>query len=183
MRFKINLATKIYIDTRLLKFSTVVTVLLLVVLLFINIKSSAEKTAEMQRLSRESAVSDDKSKTVGKGVSEKEYLALLNRISFANSVIEKKAYNWLALLDSLEQVVPDGVAISSIEPDSKNQGLKLSGIALNFNNLRMFMEHLEASKFFSDVYLESQGDVKLGDPKLSTVQGITFSLTCRVIKK
>jgi type IV pilus assembly protein PilN len=183
MRFNINLATRTYINTKLLKILTAAAVLLLATLLFFNVRNGAVIAAEIKRVTSEIARSDDKSKTTEKAVSEKEYRALMDRIAFANSVIERKTYNWLALLDSLEQVVPDGVAISSIEPETKSQALRLSGIAKNFNNLRTFVEHLEDSKFFSDVYLASQAEAKLGDPNLSTAQWITFNLTCRVVKK
>lgn len=183
MRFNINLATRTYINTKLLKILSAAAVLLFAALLFFNVRNIAVTAAEIKRVTSEIARSEDKSKPNEKAVSEKEYRALMDRIAFANSVIERKTYNWLALLDNLEQVVPDGVAISSIEPEPKGQGLKLSGIAKSFNNLRTFMEHLEDSKFFSDVYLANQTEAKLGDPKLSTAQGITFDLTCKVAKK
>lgn len=179
MRFNINLATKIYINTKLLKLSTAAAILLLALILILNIRYVAAKSEEMKRLTNEIATLDSKFKTASKGVSEKEYHALLDRIGFANTVIEKKMYNWVDLLDKLEQVVPDGIAISSIDPDPKSHELKLAGIARNFNNLRIFMEHLEDSRSFTDVYLISQGESKLGD----TAQGIDFNLTCKVTKK
>ena len=178
MRFTINLATKIYINTKLLKLSTAAAILLLALTLILTIRNVSAKSEEMKRLANEIATLDSKFKTTSKGVSEKEYHALLDRIGFANTVIEKKMYNWVGLLDKLEQVVPDGIAISSIDPDPKGHELKLAGIARSFNNLRIFMEHLEDTKFFTDVYLVSQGESKLGD----TVQVIDFKLTCKVAK-
>lgn len=185
MRFNINLATKTYIDAKMLRFWTLLAVVLLSLLLVYNVRSIATNAAKLRRLANEIAASDSKAGSVGKSVPEKEYQRLLERIGFANSVIEKKAYDWIALLDRLEQVVPDGVAISSIEPDPKNERLRLSGVAKNFTNLRIFMERLEDSKFFTDLYLMSQGNVKLGDVKQSgnASEGITFSLTCRVAMK
>ena len=74
------------------------------------------------------------------------------------------------------RAVPDGMAISQLEPDPKSQALKLAGIARSFKNLRIFMEHLEESKYFTDIYLTSQGDAKLSD----NTRGISFNLTCKV---
>ncbi len=179
MIFKINLATRVYINTRLLKLCTIAAVVLLASLLFVNVSTIASRTVEMKNLAKQIAVMDEKLKTINKGVSAKEYNALLSRINFANALIEKKTYNWLALLDNLEIVVPDGVAISSIEPDPRGQALKLAGVARSFKNLRVFLEHLEDSKFFTDVYLASQGDAKLTDNS----QVISFNLTCRVLNK
>jgi type IV pilus assembly protein PilN len=178
MRFDINLATKIYINTKLLKLYTAAAISLLAIILILNIRHVAAKSEEMKRLTNEIATLDSKFKIASRGVSEKEYHALLDRIGFANTVIEKKMYNWVDLLDKLEQVVPDGIAISSIDPDPKSHELKLAGIARNFNNLRTFMEHLEDSRSFTDVYLMGQGEPKPGD----AVQGFIFNLTCKVTK-
>jgi type IV pilus assembly protein PilN len=132
----------------------------------------------MKHLTSEITALDSKFKTASRGVSEKEYHALLDRIGFDNTVIEKKMYNWVDLLDKLEQVVPDGIAISSIAPDPKSHELKLAGVARGFNDLRIFMEHLEDSRSLTDVYLLNQGESKLGD----AAQGINFNLTCKVTK-
>lgn len=179
MRFTTNLATRIYINARLLKVYSVAAVVLLVFFLIINIGNISAKVDETKRLTNEIAELDEKFKTAGKGVSEKEYRALLDRVGFANGVIERKTYNWLELLDRLEQVVPAGVAVSSVDPDPKKQVLKLAGVARSFKNLRIFMENLEDSEFFTDVYLTSHAEAKLDD----NAQGISFSLTCKVIKK
>ena len=157
MLFRINLATKIYINTRLLKLCSIAAVLLLVSFLFLNVTNIAAKAGEMKSLANRIAAMDDNLKAANKGVSEKDYTALLARINFANTIIEKKMYNWLELLDRLEMVVPDGVAISSLEPDPKSQVLKLAGIARSFKNLRIFMEHLEDSGYFSDALPDEPG--------------------------
>jgi type IV pilus assembly protein PilN len=180
MRFTINLATKIYINTKLLNVSTAAAILLLVLILILDIRYVTAKSEEMKHLTSEIATLDSKFKTASRGVSEKEYHALLDRIGFVNTVIEKKMYNWLDLLDKLEQVVPDGIAISSIGPDPKSHELKLVGVARSFNNLRIFMEHLEDSRFFTDVYLLSQSQSEAKPD--NAAQGINFSLTCKVTK-
>jgi len=179
MEFKINLATRIYINKKKLKSYTALAVVLLVAALFLIIGNIADRAGEIKRYGREIAVLDQRSKAVTNGVSEKDYNALLPRIAFANSVIDKKRYNWLALLDKLELVVPEGVAISSVVPDPKTNGLKLPGTAKNFGRLRAFMEKLEESKTFTDVYLMTQDETTLEDK----TKGITFTLTCKVIEK
>ena len=178
MRFNINLATKIYINAKLLNVSTVAAILLLVLILILDIRHVAAKSEEMKHLTSEISALDSKFKTASRGVSEKEYHVLLDRIGFVNTVIEKKMYNWVDLLDKLEQVVPAGVAISLIVPDPKSHELKLAGVARSFNDLRIFMEHLEDSRSLTDVYLINQGESKSGD----AAQGINFNLTCKVTK-
>jgi type IV pilus assembly protein PilN len=142
-------------------------------------RSLVRNIDEAGRITKEIAEQNAKFKLASKGVSEKEYQALLGKISFANSLIDKKTYNWLILLDNLELVVPDGMAITSIEPEPNGHGLKLTGIARGFSKLQLFLEHLEGSSFFTDVFLSSQSNKKLKDNS----QGITFSVNCRVAMK
>lgn len=177
--FTINLATRVYIDKRLLRFCTGAAAILLAGFLVLVVQNVMRNSAEMKDLEKQITVMDEKIRTANRGFSEKNYNTLVERINFANSVIEKKTYNWLSLLDRLEKVVPDGVAISSIQPEPKSQSLKLSGITRSFKNLRIFMEHLEDSKLFSDMYLVSQTETKLGDGS----QGIAFNLICKVTTK
>jgi type IV pilus assembly protein PilN len=179
MKFKINLATKLYIDTIRLRLILSVSFVIMSALLFLNIRTLVGNIDETDHITRDIAAQDARFKVSSKGVSEKEYQALLGKISFANSLIDKNKYNWLILLDNLELVVPDGLAITSIEPELNGHGLKLAGIARGYSKLQTFMEQLERSSFFTDVYLSSQSDQKLKDNS----QGITFSVSCHVAMK
>jgi len=172
MRFRINLATRTYINAGQLKAAIAAAVTLLALLLLINIQRLAANSGETKRLQNELGVS----KGGGRVVSDLEYQAILARIKFANGVIEKKTFDWLALLDKLEMVVPDGISLTEIEPDIRENGLKVSGVARNFKNLRRFMENLEGSATFTDVYLLGQGLPSSGE----NFKGINFNIACKV---
>jgi type IV pilus assembly protein PilN len=179
MKFTINLATKVYIDMIRLRVFLSASLVIMVALLYFNIITLSGNITESDRISKDITAQDAKFKSASRGVSEKEYQALLGKISFANSLIDKKSYNWLSLLDNLELVVPDGLAITSIEPELNGHGLRLAGVARSFSKLQAFMEHLEGSSFFSDVYLSSQSDKKLKDNS----QVINFIVSCKVAMK
>jgi type IV pilus assembly protein PilN len=153
--------------------------MILLFLIFLNVNNIAAKSGEIKKLTQNLSSMEDKFKAVSSGVPEKEYTALLGKIDFANAIIDKKMYNWLDLLDKLEKVVPEGIAISSVDPDPKGQSLKLSGVGRSFMKLRVFMEKLEESNYVTDVYLTSQGSSRLSDD----MQGVTFNITCRVVNK
>jgi type IV pilus assembly protein PilN len=176
MRFNANLATKIYLNTRLLKFYVIASVMLLVVILFFNVSNVASRAGEMKRLTNDIASLEGKHTASHQGVTEKEYRDLFEQIRFANGIIDRKTYNWLSLLDKIEMVVPVGVAITSIVPDTTTKILKLPGTARSFNHLRVFIERLEDSKFFADVYLTSQSI-------RTDSKDINFVLTCKVTDK
>jgi type IV pilus assembly protein PilN len=179
MVFKINLATRVYFNTRLLTMCSLAVVALLGSLLAVHVVTIAKNAGEMKTLTGQITVMDEKFRNASKGVSEQQYHDQLARIAFANTIIEKKAYNWQLLLDKLEMVVPEGVAVSSILPEPKSGALKLAGTARVFANLRTFMEHLEESKFFTDVYLVNQADTKLQDKS----PAINFAINCKVSMK
>jgi type IV pilus assembly protein PilN len=178
MRLTINLATRIYINTRRLNFFIAGAAILLTLLLLFNIGNVATDFGEIRRLTKETAALEGKARSAKSDViPEKEYQTLLTRIRFANGIIEKKTFNWLALLDKLEVVVPDGIALASIEPNPKDGVLKLAGIAKSFGSLRKFMENLEDSKYFTEVYLVSQAETQV----LAGQKGINFTVTAKAL--
>jgi len=173
MKLTINLATRRYINMRLLNGVLVTGFLLMGLLSIFQVREVANNHAELGRIEKLSAASAARS---GATVSEAQLKALSGRIAFANTLIDKKAYNWLSLLDRLEEVVPTGVSLIQIEPDPRQQQLKIAGAARSFANLRSFLENMEQSKNFSEVYLLAQTDTKVG----ATQTGINFTVTCKV---
>lgn len=174
MRLKINLATRTYIDSTRLNVAVSFIVVLLLLALFFAIRAVATSAGEIRLARNELAKLEGK----GKGkVGEKEYQDLLARIGVANAIIARKSYDWLRLLDNLEGAVPDGVAMTALEPEPGGNGLRLSGVARSFTELRRFMESLEEAKFLSDVYLNANAETKVGESQ----RGMTFSITCKVV--
>ena len=173
MQLKINLATRNYIDTGLLNTAIGAAIIIFGAGLFFQVRETATNAGEMKRLARETAVLSGNEKGE---VPAKEYQALLARIHFANDVIARKTFNWLALFDRLEGVVPDGVALTAIDPNLKEKSLRLSGFARNFKNLRQLMENLEGSNYFTEVYLQSQSEGQIGANQNATA----FAISCRV---
>ena len=173
MRLTTNLATRRYVNLRQLDAVLVLCFALLGILALFKAGELTRNASEIKRLKGLSQESG------GRGgaprVSDAQLKAQDARVLFANAVIEKKSVNWLNLLDRLEEVVPPGVALTQIEPDHTH-ALKISGVARSFANLRALMENMERSKNFSEVYLLSQSDSKVG----LTQQGLNFNLTCKV---
>jgi type IV pilus assembly protein PilN len=173
MRLTTNLATRRYINLRQLDAGLVTCFVLLGVLALFKV---GEFTGNASELSRLKALSQQSGGRPGAPrVSDAQLKAQEARILFANGVIERKSVNWLNLLDHLEEVVPSGVALTVLEPD-RSHGLRVTGAARSFANLRELMENMEHSKNFSEVYLLNQSDAKVG----LTQQGLNFTLSCKV---
>lgn len=177
MRINVNLATRYYYDNRKINIAMAVAGALLLLLLVILIGVAVANYGEIRRLKKEQAELDARQKKLGRAVSEKDYQALLPRIGEANAIIEKKAVNWLELLNRLEEVVPDGVAITSIDPDQKSRELKIDGAARSFASLRLFLENMERSPNFPDVLLLNQKELKVRDKQ----RGISFAISSRLV--
>ena len=175
MRFTLNLATRTYINSRQVNLILgIVGGVLLVVLVGLS-SLVVMNRAEQQKLETDLAAVEARIKASGKGVSEKEYLALLGKIKVVNVIIQRKSFNWLGFLNWLEVVVPDGVMVTSLEPSLKEGKLTISGVARNFQIMRNFLENLEDSKFFTDIYLLSQSEAKVDE----TQKGVSFSVSCK----
>jgi type IV pilus assembly protein PilN len=145
--------------------------------MFMNIRQIFTDIGEENRIKGELAAMDKKAGITRKQVPEQEYQRLVGHIRFANNVIAQKTFSWLALFEQLESVVPEGVAFNQIEPDSKGKGLvKLSGTTQNFSRLRTLLENMEQSQNFSEIFLLSHSDTKVGESQ----KGVTFTITCQV---
>jgi type IV pilus assembly protein PilN len=174
MRFVLNLATKRYVDQRsvTLILGSVV-VLALLAALYNGFRIAGNVQALQQVEGQLAAIAGSYQK--GSGVSEKEYTALLGTIAQTNDILVRKGREWLLIFQRLEETVPDGVAITSLEPDMKAKNLKIQGVAGSFGRLRRFVENLQGSPHFRAVSLESHAENREGEMGRTTV---TFTLSC-----
>jgi len=177
MRLTINLATRTYINHGQLYLALSLVFLILLGILALNVWGISSRAGETSRIKGELAAMQKKSVgSRGPAFTEPDYQRLLTHIHYANSVISRKTFNWVILLDHLESVVPDGVAVTKIEPDPKTKVLKLSGATLSFKRLRQLLENMEQSQQFSEIFLISQSDARVSDNQ----KGISFNITCQV---
>jgi len=179
MRFTLNLATKTYIDQRLVNRVVVVSLVLLLALLVWNVSRFARNMGELDRLAAENAAFEGRLNSRPTGVSEKEYNLLLASIRFYNGVIERKAFSWLALLEQLENSTPEGIALSSFAPEKNSGEFKIEGRAKSFANVKSYLEKMEDSHDFKDILLLSHSDVAFGEKS----RGVQFTISCRVVMK
>ncbi len=177
MDLRINLSTRYFFDTRKLNLALTAVIAILAFIMFFNVKGLATDAGHAKRLEGEMAKFQARFATSAKGISEEQYQGMLKKISAANAILAKRGLNWLLLLDRLEAVVPDGVALSTIEPKLTDGTLTLSGNAKGFSNLRAFVENLEGQPGVSDVFLLSQTEIRQGDEQ----RGIGFTVTCKVV--
>jgi type IV pilus assembly protein PilN len=179
MRLTINLATRTYINTRIVTLSLASVGTVLAVILLVAVSGLVTDAGTVRKLTDDIAVLDGKQRAGEQPVNPGDYQALLDQVRFANGVIERKTVNWLQIFDRFESVVPDGVALTSIQPNIKNREIKVSGVALSFGKIRTLIESMESSKEFSDVFLTSQAERRGADNQ----KLMTFTFSCKVALK
>lgn len=185
MKLTINLATRRYVNLRQLNAVLAVCFVVILLLLVYLVREVATNQAEINRIKGQMTAAN-RGPAGAPPIPAAQMNELDAKIAFANTLIERKTTNWVELLDKLEQVVPAGVMITQVDPASQpgegekekkgGQGIKVSGVALSFANLRTLLETMERTPGFSDVLLLNQGDVKEG----TTQRGYSFSVSCKV---
>jgi type IV pilus assembly protein PilN len=175
MRFTINLATRMHIDSRLVNRGGFALLAALFVLLVWNVSRASWNLGELRRLRSDIASYENRLNSRPSGVSEKDFTRLLSDIKFYNEIIARKSFNWLGLLEQVEGVTPEGIALSLLAPDKKSGAVKIEGHARSFALVRSYVEKLEDSKLFTSILLLSHSDVAAGEKS----RGIQFSISCR----
>jgi len=173
MNFSINLATRVYVDFKKVNLWLLLAGVILSCWLFLSIYAFVENAAQLKNFAENKARLSHGTDT--KKVSEADYTEFLANVKNVNSILYRRAYDWLSLLANLERLVPEGVALNRLEPSDKGTVLRLSASARNFSGVRKFIENLESSQAFSEVYLTDQTTTKEG-----TQKGLNFTVTCKV---
>ncbi|WP_136514090.1 PilN domain-containing protein [Geomonas edaphica] len=185
MKLTINLATRRYVNLRQLNAVLAVCFVVVALLLIYLVREVATNQAEINRIKGQMTAAN-RGPAGAPPIPAAQINELDAKIVFANTLIDRKTTNWVGLLDKLEQVVPAGVMVTQVDPSSQAgvggkekkgpQGIKITGLALSFANIRTLLETMERTPGFSDVLLLNQNDVKVGN----TQHGYSFSVSCKV---
>jgi type IV pilus assembly protein PilN len=179
MRFTINLATRTYLDHRLINRVLISAIIVLLALLAWNSSRLSSNMGELDRLTSEIAAFEARLNKRPAGVSEKEVSRQQSSIRFYNSIIEHKTFDWLGLLNQLESATPEGISLSSLAPEKKSGEFKIEGRAKSFSQVRTYLDRLEDSHAFQDILLLSNSPLALGEK----TRGVQFSISCRSVLK
>jgi type IV pilus assembly protein PilN len=177
MRFTINLATRTYLDHRLLNRVAYCSIAVLIVIAGWNVSRVSSNMGEQSRLSAEIAAIQSRIETKPSGIAEADFNRQKTRIRFYNEIIERKSTNWLNLLEQFENATPEGISLSSLSPGKTHEEWKMEGRARSFRVVRQYLEKLEASKNFSNVLLLSHQNMSSGE----NVRGVQFTISCKVV--
>lgn len=175
MKYHLNLASGTYVNHRQVRAILAVMGIILVGLLVVNTMTVLRDTSRREELELRLNELDGQEKGRGtqKEVSRSALAGQEKRIRLANELLVRDSYRWTALLDSLENHLPDGVSIRSLQPDYQSGLLNLTGVAASVGDLRKFIDNLSRSTVFTHLYLKEQRTVRGSDESSG---GISFSI-------
>ncbi|MBL0226163.1 MAG: PilN domain-containing protein [Geobacteraceae bacterium] len=175
MRFTINIATRTHIDLKMVNRACYVVLALLLAILIWNISRFSWGIGELRRLQADNTSYETQLNSRPSGVSEKDFTRLLADITFYNGIIGRKSYDWLGMLEQLEVVTPEGIALTALVPDTKSGEIKIDGHARSFAQVRSYIEKLEDSKAYTSILLLSHSNIVVGEKG----KGVQFSISCK----
>jgi type IV pilus assembly protein PilN len=177
MRFTINLATRTYLDHRVLNMLAYCAIAVLLVMAGWNISRVLSNRGEQSRLNAEIAAIQSRLGAKPGGISETDFNRQKARIRFYNEIIERKSVNWLNLLETFEKATPQGISLLSLSEDKGQGEWKLEGRARSFKSVQQYLESLEIAENFSNVLLLSHQKLTPGE----NMHGVQFTISWKVV--
>ena len=179
MHFRLNLASRTYLDRRSTQRWLLLIMGLLATLLAVNLLYSWRNLQQMRQVNSrlmeiEGKVAAQRSNTATSYTPE-EFNRVMAEISSANKMIDADQFRWSRLLGKFEELLPDEVAIRSLKPNYKDRSLQIAAVARDTAAMTELLDTLLTSADMSQVYLLNQ---TLADqPDGETV--VSFSIVIR----
>ncbi len=183
MAFSLNLASRRYVNRRLLfrcyRLAALVLVLGLLGLLGYGWRRIGEtrtyrrQLAELQRVAAKEGEGREKPPTAA------EQARLEKELAYVENILKQDRFRWTLLFDRLEDLAIEGVRIGTIEPDYQDGSLRLTALARDDRKMRDFLDRLLASEDFSDVFLMEQARLEVKDGNNQPRSAIGFTLVLK----
>lgn len=165
MRISVNLATRPFVELRPLLARlrlAMIGLALLAIGLILGLNSLKAKadaaTAQMDSLKTQTAEYQNKLITNEARMRQPQNRAVLERAQFLNELFAKKSFSWTAVMMDLENVLPTGVQVTSIDPSISKEGdvnirLRVTG---DRERAVLLVRNLEKSKRFLSPRLSNE---------------------------
>jgi type IV pilus assembly protein PilN len=165
MRISVNLATRPFVELRpffarlrILMGILAVVVIALGIVAHIMQKKLNSAQLQMDRLKARTTTAQQEKLTNERRMRQPANAAVLARSHFLNMLFLKKSFSWTAVMMDLENVLPVGVQVTSIEPQISPEGdviihLRVSG---DRDRAVQLVRNLERSKRFLVPHINSE---------------------------
>jgi type IV pilus assembly protein PilN len=128
---------------------------------------SGEKSnrARQNALETQIAALQERRQNLSSFFDQPETVKRRQRAAYLNALIQQRAFPWIKIFTDLEQILPEGVRVVSIEPHLANDTVQLKFVvgALSDESKLKFLKTLEQSPEFSHIQLLNESSGSRGD--------------------
>jgi type IV pilus assembly protein PilN len=177
MRISVNLATRPFVELRPF-FARLRLIMAALLLMAVAIGVTAHlwhkkldvAEAQMNRLKAQIVQAQAEKAGNERRMRQPQNAAVLDRAHFLNALFLRKSFSWTAVMMDLENVLPIGVQVTSIEPQTTSDGdvvihLRVSG---ERDRAVQLVRNLERSKRFLDPHINSESSEAKQDGSVAT---------------
>jgi len=157
-----NLSTRPFYNERALHGALALTALVVVVFTIFNVTQIVLLTRRQASLSAQATDAETRAAELRsqalrtrQAVDAKQLETIADAAREANAIIGQRLFSWTDLLNRLENTLPDNVRITALRPSVGRDGsirVTMTVDAQGVDGIEQFMQNLEETTAFSDVY-------------------------------
>jgi type IV pilus assembly protein PilN len=160
MHFRLNLASRVYLDRRSVRRWLLFCGGLLALVLAVNLLYTFRNLQQLRQVNGHLAEIENKLASRRGSTSTKytpeSFTRVMAKIGEANKIIEADQFRWSVLLSRLEELLPEGVAIQTLTPDFKERSLEINAVARDIAAMTALLDTLLTSSDMKQVHLLDQ---------------------------
>lgn len=168
MEIRLNLASRPYLNRRIVQRWLILIGSTLLLTLLINLYHGLQNYQEKEQLEAR-IVELNKEYAQLQGLpddySPQKHARVMQDLSIVKQIITADQFQWSKTFSRLEDLIPDDVSIKSIQPDYKERSLQINAIAKNITAMTAFLDRLLSSDDFNQVFLLSQAETDAKNAK------------------
>jgi hypothetical protein len=167
-----NLSTRPFYNERGIHMALAVVAAVVAALTVFNLAQIVTLNRKLSDLNSRATTAENRARdllthanTVRRGLNPKELEEVSGDAREANALIGQRLFSWTDLLNRIETTLPDEVRVTSVHPVTDKDGkvfISMSAVGRRPDDIARFMENLESTGAFSDVYSRDESSTEEG---------------------
>lgn len=175
-----NLSTRPFYNERALHSGLAALAIVVILFTIFNVMQIVLLTRQQSELGAKAAAAESQARqlrahaaTVRQAINTKQLEQISGAAREVNALIGQRLFSWTDLLNQLETTLPEEVRITSMRPRIDKDGsvtVVMAIVGRSVEDIDRFMENLEASGAFADVFSPQESASEDG-LRLATIEG------------
>ena len=167
MEFRLNLASRVYLDRRSVRRWVLMIGGLLGLLLAVNLLYGYRNLQQLHLVDGQLAELDSKLAAqrgrVPSTYSPERFAQVMGQVAAVNQIIDADQFRWTTMLGRLEELLPENVAIRSLQPNFKDRSLQVTAVGRDMTAMTELLDALLGSPDMDQAYLLNQALTEQAD--------------------